>query len=37
MLITVGQNLEMKATGKEKMQVTIILAVLTVGSMCHHI
>jgi hypothetical protein len=35
--ITVGRNLEMKAAGKEKKQVTIILAVLTVGGMCHHI
>jgi len=35
--ITVGQNLQMKVTGKEKMQVTIILAVVTVGSMYHHI
>jgi hypothetical protein len=35
--MTMWENLEMKATGNEKMQVTIMLASLTDGSKYHPI
>jgi hypothetical protein len=35
--MTVRQNLEMKATGNEEIQVTIMLAALPDGSKYHHI